>query len=293
MTAFSSAEPRKSLRGGGARGSTRPNIGGGLLSLIWIVVVIGVPFYYLFITSFKNLGTYFQTNTLLPSPTPTLDNYATVLRNDILRYFSNSVFVLVGAVLPMVALSFLAAYGITRSRSRIATGINTVILLGISVPSQAIIIPVYMLVIKMGLYDSLWALMLVEAALGIPICFLILANYIRNIPRELFESMHVDGASEWSIIWRLALPLTRPAIMAVAIYEGIRSWNAFMIPLMLTQSSPHRTLPLALVAYQQDEFVVNTPAVLAAVVVSSLPLLVLYLFGRKQLVGGLTAGFSK
>ena len=166
------------------------------------------------------------------------------------------------------------------------------LLLGIAIPIQATIVPVYYLIVRMGLYDTLWALILPSIAFAVPISVLIMVNFVRDIPKELFESMRLDGTSEWSMLWRLVAPLTKPAIITVAIYDGLTVWNGFLFPLVLTQSSDKRVLPLSLWSFQ-GSFSVNIPAVLAAVVLSVLPLVAAYAVGRRYLVAGLTAGFSK
>ena len=164
--------------------------------------------------------------------------------------------------------------------------------MGLAIPLQATIIPVYLLIIRMHLYDSLLAIILPSIAFAIPLSVLILANFIRDVPKELFDSMRVDGATEWGTLWRLAAPLTRPAILTVTIFNALTIWNGFLLPLILTQSPSQRTLPLALWTFQ-GEYGVNIPAVLAAVVLTTLPLIILYAFGRRQLLSGLTAGFSR
>src|SRR5699024_624629 len=164
--------------------------------------------------------------------------------------------------------------------------------MGIAIPIQATIIPVYYLIVEMGLYDTLWALILPSIAFAIPITVLILTNFLRDVPKELYESMTVDGASDWQMFRSLVLPLAKPAVVTVGIYDALQVWNGFLFPLVLTQSSEMRVLPLSLWAYQ-GEFTVNIPAVLAAVMLSALPILVLYIAGRRQLISGLTAGFSE
>ena len=124
------------------------------------------------------------------------------------------------------------------------------------------------------------------------ISVLILTNFLRDVPKELFESMRLDGCTECDMMWRLALPLVRPAVVTVAIYDALQVWNGFLFPLILTQSPEKRVLPLSIWTFQ-GEFSVNTPAILASVVLSSLPLLIAYMIGRRQLVAGLTAGFGK
>ena len=104
--------------------------------------------------------------------------------------------------------------------------------------------------------------------------------------------MKIDGASEWQMLWRLAAPLSRPALLTVGIFAALQAWNGFLFPLVLTQSSGTRVLPFALYDFQ-TQFGINVPAVLAAVVLTTLPVFALYLVGRRQLLGGLTAGFSR
>jgi raffinose/stachyose/melibiose transport system permease protein len=104
--------------------------------------------------------------------------------------------------------------------------------------------------------------------------------------------MRVDGASEWDMLRGLALPLTRPALVTVSIYNGLGVWNGFLLPLILTQSPDKRTLPLALWTFQ-GQYSVNIPAVLASVMLTTLPIVLLYAIGRRQLLSGLTAGFSR
>jgi raffinose/stachyose/melibiose transport system permease protein len=165
-------------------------------------------------------------------------------------------------------------------------------LMGLAIPLQATIIPVYLLIIKMKLYDSLLALILPQIAFAIPLSVLVLANFIRDVPNELFESMRVDGANEWAMLWRLAFPLTRPAIVTVTIYNALTVWNNFLLPLVLTQSPDKRTLPLALWTFQ-GQYSINVPAVLASVLLTALPILLLYIIGRRQMLSGLSAGFTK
>ena len=270
----------------------RPNWLGGLAGWLWLGVVV-IPIYWTLITSFKLRADYYTSNPLLPPSSPTLENYQFVLESDFVQYFINSVVVTVGAVVPAVLVSFMAAYAIVRGwDARFLRFTNGLFLMGLAIPLQATVIPVYLIIIKLQLYDSLLALVLPSIAFAIPLSVLVLANFIRDVPKELFESMRVDGANEWTTMWRLAAPLTRPAIVTVSIYNALTIWNGFLLPLILTQSPDKRTLPLALWNFQ-GQYSVNVPAVVAAVVLTTLPILVMYAFGRRQLVAGLAAGFSR
>ncbi|GAA2149518.1 carbohydrate ABC transporter membrane protein 2 (CUT1 family) [Humibacillus xanthopallidus] len=278
------AAPTKRIR--------NPNWVGGALSWVWLFIVI-LPIYWIVITSIKSQSEYFVTNPFAPPEQPTLDAYRLVIDSGIVRYFVNSVIVTVGAVVPAVLVSFMAAFAIIRSRpNRFVRSSNSLFLMGLAIPLQATIIPVYLIIIRLHLYDTLLALILPSIAFAIPLSVLVLSNFIRDVPNELFESMRLDGCSEWQTLWRLALPLTRPALVTVTIYNALGIWNGFLLPLVLTQSPDLRVLPLALWTFQ-GQYGINVPAVLAAVLMSVLPILALYVVGRRQLLSGLTAGFSK
>jgi raffinose/stachyose/melibiose transport system permease protein len=266
---------------------------GGSFGWLWLVVVM-LPIYWILITSFKAQSSYFASNPLAPPTEPTLENYRLVIESEFARYFLNSVVVTLGAVVPAVLISFMASYAIVRGaqRSRLLQATNSLFLMGLAIPLQATIIPVYLIIIRLQLYDTLLAIILPSIAFAIPLSVLVLSNFIRDVPKELFESMRMDGATEWMTLWRLVFPLTRPALVTVTIYNGLGIWNGFLLPLILTQSPDQRTLPLALWTFQ-GQYSVNVPAVLASVVLTTLPILILYAIGRRQLLSGLTAGFSK
>jgi raffinose/stachyose/melibiose transport system permease protein len=265
---------------------------GGSFAWVWLLIVM-LPLYWIVITSFKTQANYFITNPLLPASDLTFENYKTVVENDFVRYFLNSAVVTIGAVIPATVISFMAAYAIVRGvHSRFLRGVNGLFLLGLAIPLQAVIIPVYLIIIRLKMYDTLGAIILPSIAFAIPLSVLVLGNFIRDVPKELFESMRMDGASEWGTLWRLAFPLTRPALVTVIIYNGLGIWNGFLLPLVLTQSPDQRTIPLALAAFQ-GQFGVNIPAIAASVVLTTVPIVLLYAIGRRQLLSGLTAGFGK
>ncbi|MCP2030744.1 raffinose/stachyose/melibiose transport system permease protein [Okibacterium sp. HSC-33S16] len=293
-TTTATVQPSKTLPAASARSKKRLrhlNLPGGIAGWIWLAIII-IPIYYVVITSLKTQANYFAQNPLAIPTEPTLHNYVMVLEADFARYFLNSAIITLGAVVPTLIVSFMAAFAIVRGRGRFLKGVNALFLMGLAIPLQATIIPVYLIIIRLSLYDSLLAIILPSIAFAIPLSVLILSNFIRDVPNELFESMRLDGCSEWQTLWRLALPLTKPALVTVGIYNGLGVWNGFLLPLVLTQSPELRVLPLALWNFQ-GEFSVNVPAVLACVVLTTLPILVLYIIGRRQLLAGLTAGFSK
>lgn len=267
------------------------NILGGFLGWVWLATVI-VPVYYILITSVRQQNDIFTENPLSLPSNPTFDAYKRVFENDFLLYVGNSVFVTVMTVLIILIVSFMVSYMIVRRNDAWSRGIYKVIITGLAIPMQATIIPVYYIIIQIGLYDTLWALILPSAAFAIPISVLIMTNFLRDVPLSLFEAMAVDGASEFTTMVRLAIPMVKPAIITVAIYDALNVWNGFLFPLILTQSASSRVIPLSLWLFQ-GQFTVDVPGILAAVVISVLPILTAYIFGRRQMVAGLTAGFGK
>lgn len=273
------------------RTRSTPNVLGAVGGWLWLAAII-LPIYYIVLTSLRPQPAYYAENPLAFPAEPTLDAYRLVLDNDFTRYLTNSAIVTVVSVVVILAVSLMASYYLVRSSTRLSRGTLRVVLLGIAIPIQATIIPVYYLIIRLGLYYTLWALILPSIAFAIPISVLIIVNFVRDVPGELFEAMRVEGASDWRMLRSLVLPLARPALVTVGIYDALNVWNGFLFPLVLTQSASVRVLPLSLWTYQ-GQFSVNVPAVLAAVTLSALPVLAAYVVGRRQLVSGLTAGFGK
>ncbi|WP_205124286.1 carbohydrate ABC transporter permease, partial [Tsukamurella conjunctivitidis] len=172
----------------------------------------------------------------------------------------------------------MVSYYIVRKRNAWSRRVFSLILLELGIPLQAVIVPVYYLVVQMGLYDTLLGIILPSIAFAIPVTVMILVNSMRDIPPELFDSMAVDGAKEWTIIRTLVVPLAMPAITTVGVYQALQVWNGFLFPLILTQSSSVRVLTLSLWNYQ-GQYTSNIPAILAAVTLSAVPVLAAYVVG--------------
>lgn len=255
------------------------------LATVWLVIVIA-PLYYMILASFRTQGTYLTANPWVPSGGLSVSSYSTVFGAGLGRYLLNSVILAAACIALTVTISLGAAYRIVERRSRAVSASFMLLLFGLDVPVQAIIVPIYVLIYKMHLYDTLFALILVMSAAAIPISVLIMVNFVRDIPRELIAAMLVDGGSEWTVFRRLIWPLSRPVLATLAIYNGLNVWNNFLLPLVLTQSSNVAVLPLGLTKLE-GLYSVNVPAVMAGVLLSALPLLVLFIFMRRQVMNSL------
>jgi raffinose/stachyose/melibiose transport system permease protein/xylobiose transport system permease protein len=278
-------------RRGWGRGRRRPNWLAGLLATVWLVLV-AVPLYYLVTGSLRTRQEYLSTNPLVPPSNPTLENYQTVLEGGFLTYLLNTVVVTAATVAIVVALSVPAAYAVARNTGRFVQRGFSLMLVGLAIPAQAAIIPVYLMITQLRMYDTLLAIILPTAAFAMPVALLVMVTSLRDIPGELYEAQTLDGASPLRVLRHLVLPLARPAITTVAVFTSLTAWNGFLFPLVLTQSEGTRVLTLGLWDFQ-GQFGTNVPGLLAAVTLSVVPIFVLYLIGRRYLLSGLTAGFGK
>jgi raffinose/stachyose/melibiose transport system permease protein len=258
-----------------------------VLATLWLIVVIA-PIYYMVLASFRSQGTYLTANPWLPAGGLTGAQYGTVFAAGLGRYLLNSVILTAGCIAATLALSLGAAFRIVRKSSRAAGASFRILLVGLAIPIQAIIVPLYLLIYKLHLYDTLAALILAMSAAAVPVSVMIMVSFIRDIPRELIGAMLVDGGSEWTVFRRLIWPLARPVLATLSIYDGLNVWNNFILPLVLTQSSNVAVLPLGLTKFQ-GQYAINVPAVMAAVLLSVLPLVALFVVMRKQVMRSLGA----
>ena len=278
------------VRGRAVRRS-RPNLLAGVLAAGWLVVV-AVPLYFLVSASLRTRAGYLADPPLAVPSDPTLESYTSVLEGGFARYLLNTVVVTAVTVALVVLLALPAAYAVARSESRLVQRGFSMLLVGLAIPAQAVIIPVYLIITQLRLYDSLTAIILPTAAFAMPVALLVLTNSLRDVPRELYEAQEVDGATPGRMLFTLVLPLARPALVTVSVFTALSAWNGFLFPLVLTQSESTRVLTLGLWNFQ-GQFGTNVPALLAAVTLSVVPIFAIYLVGRRFLIGGLTAGFGK
>lgn len=262
-----------------------------MLALVWLVFA-GAPIYYMAIVSFEPQASFLSANPWYPSTGLTVSNYTAVLSNGFGGYLLNSVITTIGTTLLAVSASLLAAHVIVRRPRRLSGTIFRTFLVGLAVPIQALIIPLYVEVLHLGLYDTLGALIIPMAAFGVPLTVLILVNFLRDVPRELIDAVQIDGAGPVRQLTSLVIPIARPAIITVAIYDALNAWNNFLFPLIFTQSKGVAVLPLAIFDFSSNRQI-DVPAVMAAVFLSVSPLFALYVGARRQIVSGLTAGFSR
>jgi len=268
------------------KGSRTGRIVALVLATAWLVIVLA-PLYYMILASFRTQGTYLTADPWVPSGSLSVSSYSTVFDAGLGRYLLNSVILTAACIVLTVTISLAAAFRIVRRTSRAVGVAFTLMLFGLAIPIQAIIVPIYVIVYKMHMYNTMYALILTLSAAAIPVSVLIMVSFVRDIPRELISAMLIDGGSEWTVFRRLIWPLSRPVIATLAIYNGLNVWNNFLLPLVLTTpSTSDEVLPLGLTKLQ-GLYSVNVPAVMAGVLLSVLPLLVLFVIMRRQVMTSL------
>jgi xylobiose transport system permease protein len=264
---------------------TRPNYAAGFVSVIWLALV-AIPVYLMVQTSFESQVTYGKTGLLGFPSALTVENYINAFSVGFGTYFINTVIVTVSVVLIVLVLVPPLSFAIVRNQGKTTTLIFRIFLLGLAIPAQAVIVPIFYLISKAGLYDNLIGVILPSAAFCLPICTLILSGSMRDITPDLYEAMAVDGATPMRSFFRLVLPLSKGGISTVVVFSALQAWNGFLFPLILTQSDSNRVVTLGLFNFQ-SQYGINIPGLLAAVVMSMIPILLVYLFARRALVQGL------
>ncbi|KVV36087.1 sugar ABC transporter permease [Burkholderia ubonensis] len=263
-----------------------------LLSALVLVIAL-FPFVYMIGTSVKHGDALFDTS-LFPV-SPSFDNYRQLFSDQPFgAYLLNSALVAGGAVALSLAVSVLAAYALGRVSFR-GRGVLMMCILGVSMfPQVAILSGLFELVRALGLYDRLGALVLSDLIFTLPFTIWILVTFMRELPRELEDAALVDGVGVFTLIFRIFLPLLRPALAATSLLAFVSAWNEFLFALTFTISSGERTVPVAITMISgASSYELPWGTIMAASVIVTVPLVLLVMACQRQIVSGLTAGAVK
>jgi raffinose/stachyose/melibiose transport system permease protein len=200
---------------------------------------------------------------------------------------SNSLVIAVSATIGVTALGVCAAFVLARYRFRGREGLYTFFVLGLLFPATAGILPLFLLLGNLGLTNNYLGVILPQIAFGLPITIVILRPFLTAIPSELEDASAIDGASKLGFFWRVLLPLSKPALVTVAVLAFVGSWNSYALPLLILQDGSLHTLPVAVQEATRSQFTQDTAAILAFTSLSMLPALLFFMFAERQIVGGL------
>jgi raffinose/stachyose/melibiose transport system permease protein len=262
-----------------------------IFALIWLFVTL-YPLVFMLMNSVKEPMEFFMGSPWKLPEKPNFDNYINVWNMNFPHYLKNTVIVVIVSLTILVLAGSMAAYAISRLNFKFKNFFFLLFIAGITIPIHITLIPVYTLTRQMGLYDSIWGLIGPYVGFNLPITIFILKNFMDDIPISLEEAAKIDGATRWQMFWKIVFPLSAPAITAVTVYDMVILWNEFIFSLVLINSPENRTLTLGLWDFQ-GQFTADIPAMLAALFLSTLPLLVFYAITGERLIKGMTAGAVK
>ena len=271
----------------------RPVGGAGAAVLLWGYAALAlVPLLLMVSNSLRSNADLITDPLGLPAPPTPPSAAAAGTTGSFATNSANSRVVTVGGGALSTAAATMAAYALARARSRLFRWLESLFLSGLMLPIHLAILPIFYLFDGLGLIDSRLGLMLMYAASGIPFSVFVLTTFFRQLPDELEEAAALDGASSWQTFWRIMVPLVRPALATVAVFRFVPIWNDFLFPLVLLRREDKYTLPVGLTTFF-GENATNYSAVFAGLVITTIPLIVLFLVATKQIVAGLTAGMAK
>ena len=276
-----------------ARSSPLSRAGVHLVLILYTALCLG-PVLLVVSNSFKSRASIFGAPLTLPNPTTfDLAGYRTVLGQGVfLNYFLNSLIVTVGSIAAVLLFGAMAAFALSEYRFRLNTVLGLFLALGIMVPIRLGTVAILDMMVAARLVDTHLGLILIYTAQGLPVAVFILSEFMQGVSKDLKDAGRIDGLSEYTIFFRLVLPLVRPAIATVAVFTMIPIWNDLWFPLIVAPGEATKTVTLGAQSFI-GQFVTNWNAVLAALTLAILPVLVLYLLFSRQLIRGITAGAVK
>lgn len=276
-----------------ARQSPLRSIAAHAILLTYTLIAL-FPVYVVVVNSFKNKKGIFASPLTLPlgaSWAP--EGYGKVwLRGDFPLYFQNSLIVTIASLFLVLLFGAMAAFALSEYRFKGNTLTGLYLALGIMIPIRLGTVAILQLMAATGLVNTLWSLILVYTAQGLPLAIFILSEFMRTVSDDLKNAGRIDGMNEYKIFFRLVLPLVRPAMATVAVFTMIPIWNDLWFPLILAPSENTKTVTLGAQMFL-GQFQSEWDAVLAALALAILPVLILYLIFSRQLIRGITSGAVK
>jgi raffinose/stachyose/melibiose transport system permease protein len=261
-----------------------------VLSLVTFILLF--PFLVVVVTAVKTTADVIHRPLGLPTSWQ-WGNFADAWRQGHFgHYFLNSILVAVPTVFGVLVFSLLAAYVLATASFRGKSIVFALFIVGLTIPLDILIIPLFFDMLSFGLIDTLPALILPQVAVGLPFGILLLRSFIQDLPRELLEAGELDGCSRRQTLLHIVYPLTRPALASLLVFNFMWTWNQFLLPTVLIQSDSKRTLPVGL-NYFQGRYITDVPLLMAGVTISFVPVVIVYVIFQRQFIRGITMGAAK
>ncbi len=258
---------------------------------ILLAIVAIYPLVWVATNSFKTDVELYDNSWALPKEWH-FENYTTAWKFGIAKYIVNSVIVTAVAVVLNIIASLMAAYALARFNFRGRSLLLYFILGGIMLAPEVSVIPLFRILVKIHLYDTYFAMILPNVAFGIPFTTFLVRSYMLGLPRDYEEAAVMDGASSFGVFWRIIIPLCRPIIASAMLLDAMRVWNEFMFALTFINKDSLKTVPIGLMAFSgalREQWTV----VMAGLILSAIPMIILFLMTQRQFIRGLAAGGIK
>ncbi len=259
--------------------------------LIFVLTTTLFPLYIMFATSVKPEGNILPTwDSLIPKKV-TLRNYVDVWKSaNFDRYFLNSVIVTFSVTFLNIILDSMVAYALSRKGFKGSNFVLLIIIATMMIPAQVLMIPLFILIKKIGFYNTYWALILPFSVQGFGI--FLMKQYFDGLPKSLDEAAMIDGAGDFKILFKVLFPISKPAIAVLGINTFLTTWNSFVYPLIFTNTDNMRTLPIG-IAYFNTIHGIDYVHLMAGSSIATIPVIAVFLAFQKQIISGLTRGAVK
>lgn len=260
--------------------------------MILFTILCLYPLFWLFLSSFKTNQELYSNTWGLPEKW-SLTNYVNALtKGHILVYFGNSVIISVSAVVVTVVLATMVSYALSRMKWRLSGTIYRLFLMGMMIPIYALIIPMFSIFKSMNLLNTYLAVIIPQIAVGLPMAIYIITGFMDSIPRELEEAAIIDGCSVLQCFQKIILPISKSSIVTVAVITFINVWNDLLLPRIFLTDSNMMTLPVGLTNFQA-QYSTDYVGMIAAVIITVIPSIIVYIILHKQIMEGMVAGAVK
>ncbi|ASS92441.1 carbohydrate ABC transporter permease [Aeribacillus pallidus] len=261
------------------------------LFLLLYFIAIAYPIFWMIVNSFKNTAAIFNDSWGLPKKW-LFSNYKTAWEQGVSSYFVNSVIITIGTCILTVLVSALCAFGLTRFQIKGGKFLLLFISAGLMFSPQSSLIPLYELIQKMGIFDTYWALILTFTAYRIPLTVLLIRSFFLSIPKELEEAAYLDGATSLNVFTRIFLPISKPILFTGVILTAYYSWNEFLFSIIFIQTEELKPITSGLLVFK-DALNTNWGVLMAGLVISALPLIIIFIMMQKYFIRGLADGSIK
>lgn len=260
--------------------------------LLLASVLALVPTAYMVVTALKSDAEYAVDKLGFPRA-PVLDNFRSVLVDSpFLHWMLNSAVLVAGSVILSTAISVLAAYAIATMPFRGRNTLLTVSTSLMAVPPVVMIVPLFVLYTRLGMVSTYAGAIIIYAGLITPFSVYLLTTFFRTVPRELYEAAHIDGAGQFTILMKVVLPLSLPALVTLVVVNSLYVWNDLLIAIIFLQDDAKRTL-MAGISVFSGRYNNQVPLTMAGMVIASAPMFILYVLFQKQFIRGLMSGAIK